>query len=104
LLGVNSVDEFLFTTKTGYCEHFSQAFTVLMRAANIPARVVAGYQGGEFNPFENYLMVREKDAHAWVEVWIDSQGWLRVDPTAVIPQSRVLESSDNAFNAGFSQF
>ncbi len=91
LLGHDSVDEFLFDTKRGFCEHFSAAFTVLMRAAGLPARVVTGYQGGEVNPIDGYLTVRQSDAHAWVEVWLESQGWVRVDPTAAAVPSR-LES------------
>lgn len=95
LLGTNSVDEFLFETKKGFCEHFSSSFTFLMRAAGIPARVVAGYQGGERHP-DNYLVVRQYDAHAWVEVWIKGKGWIRVDPTAAVAPERIefdLESA-----------
>ena len=80
---VNSVDDFLFTTKQGFCEHYASAFVFLMRAANIPARVVTGYLGGEFNDVGNYYIVRQSDAHAWAEVWLAGQGWVRVDPTGV---------------------
>ena len=87
LLGVNSVDEFLFDTKAGFCEHFASAFTFLMRAANVPARVVTGYQGGELNPVDQIITVRQSDAHAWSEVFLAGRGWVRVDPTALaIPQ------------------
>ena len=87
LLGADSVDEFLFETKAGFCEHFASAFTVLMRAAGIPARVVTGYQGGDLNPVDQIITVRQSDAHAWTEVFLAGRGWVRVDPTAAaIPQ------------------
>lgn len=89
LLGANPVEQFLFETKQGYCEHYSSAFTVLMRAAGVPARVVTGYQGGEFNELGNYLVVRQSDAHAWSEVWLDGSGWTRVDPTAAVAPHRI---------------
>ncbi len=89
LLGRNSVDEFLFDTKAGFCEHYSSAFVVLMRAAGIPARVVTGYQGGWWNALGNYLLVRQSDAHAWAEVWLHGRGWVRVDPTAAVNPARV---------------
>ena len=88
-LSDNSVDEFLFETKRGFCGHYASAFAVLMRAAGIPARVVAGYQGGTFNRFANYWIVRQSDAHVWDEIWIDGHGWLRIDPTSFIAPSRV---------------
>jgi len=88
-LADNAVDEFLFSTRRGFCEHYASAFTVVMRAAGIPARVVTGYQGGEFNPYGGYLIVRQSDAHAWSEVWIDGRGWLRVDPTAAVAPERI---------------
>ena len=93
-LGKHSVDEFLFGTQRGFCEHYASSFVFLMRAAGIPARVVVGYQGGEINPFENYLLVHEFDAHAWAEVWYPEKGWTRVDPTAAVAPERV-ESSIN---------
>ncbi len=89
LLAANAVDEFLFVTRRGFCEHFASAFTVVMRAAGIPARVVTGYQGGEVNPLGGYLVVRQSDAHAWSEVWIDGAGWVRVDPTAAVAPDRI---------------
>ena len=88
-LGVNSVDEFLFTTRAGFCEHYASSFAVLMRAAGIPARIVTGYQGGELNTVGNYMIVRQADAHAWVEVWLRDEGWVRVDPTAAVSPARV---------------
>lgn len=89
LLGENSVDEFLFGTKQGFCEHFTSSFVFLMRSAGIPARVVTGYQGGEVNPIDQYMIVRQADAHAWAEVWIEDRGWVRVDPTAAAVPIRV---------------
>ena len=89
LLGADMVDEFLFDSKRGFCEHFAAAFVFALRAAGVPARVVAGYQGGEVNPVDGYLEVRQYDAHAWTEVWIAGRGWLRIDPTAISAPSRI---------------
>lgn len=91
-LGRDTVDEFLFQTKTGYCEHFSSAFVFLMRAADVPARVVAGYAGGYRNPFGDYWIVRNSDAHAWAEVWLAGRGWVRVDPTAAVAPERIYDT------------
>ncbi|MBU3069859.1 DUF3488 and transglutaminase-like domain-containing protein [Aestuariicella sp. G3-2] len=91
-LGRDSVDEFLWQTQRGFCEHFASSFVVLMRAGGIPARVVAGYQGGEYNPVEDYLVVHQYDAHAWAEVWLEGKGWTRVDPTAAVAPNRVQSS------------
>lgn len=95
-LGDHPVDEFLFQSRRGFCEHFATAFVTLMRAADIPARVVTGYQGGELNNLGGYLIVRQRNAHAWAEVWLDGQGWVRIDPTAAIPPERVLTTIDSA--------
>jgi|KBSMisStaDraftv2_1062788.scaffolds.fasta_scaffold00564_15 transglutaminase-like putative cysteine protease len=89
LLRADPVDEFLLSTRAGYCEHYASAFTFLMRAGGVPARVVTGYQGGEFNTFSNYMIVRQADAHAWSEVWLKDSGWTRVDPTAAVSPARV---------------
>ncbi|WP_434516650.1 DUF3488 and DUF4129 domain-containing transglutaminase family protein [Dechloromonas sp. ARDL1] len=89
LLGSNGIDEFLFVTRRGFCEHYAGAFVFLMRAAGIPARVVTGYQGGELNPLDGHLVVRQSDAHAWAEVWLEGRGWLRVDPTASVSPARI---------------
>ena len=89
LLGTHAVDEFLFDTRQGFCEHFASAFVVLMRAAGVPARVVTGYQGGEINPVDGSLVVRQSDAHAWAEVWLTGRGWVRVDPTALSAPARI---------------
>jgi len=88
-LGADPVDEFLFETRRGFCEHYAGAFVTLMRAAGVPARVVTGYQGGEMNEAGGYLMLRQYDAHAWAEVWFADSGWTRVDPTAAIAPERV---------------
>ncbi|QTA78165.1 Transglutamase-like domain-containing protein, DUF3488 and DUF4129 [Desulfonema limicola] len=85
----NPVDDFLFNTRQGYCEHYASAFTYLMRAARIPARVVGGYLGGEQNPYGDYMIVRQSDAHAWTEIWIQDRGWVRMDPTSAVSPERV---------------
>ena len=95
-LGEHSVDEFLFSTRRGFCEHYASAFAVLARAAGIPTRIVAGYHGGEMNPIGNYMIVRQSNAHAWTEVWIEGDGWLRVDPTAAVALSRIESGLDAA--------
>ncbi len=96
LLGANSVDDFLFRTRRGFCEHYASAFVILMRAAGVPARVVTGYQGGELNPLGGYWIVRQRDAHAWAEVWLDKQGWTRIDPTAAVEPNRIERGLDAA--------
>ena len=88
-LGRDSIDDFLFSTKRGFCEHYAAAFVFLMRAAGIPARVVTGYQGGYFNATGSYLIVRQSDAHAWAEVWLAERGWVRIDPTAAVSPQRI---------------
>jgi protein-glutamine gamma-glutamyltransferase len=88
-LGRDAIDDFLFNTREGFCEHYASAFTILMRAAGIPARVVTGYQGGFWNTLGHYLLVRNSDAHAWSEVWLQGRGWVRVDPTAAIRPQRI---------------
>ena len=90
-LGEQSIDDFLFRTRKGYCEHYASAFTFLMRAAGIPARMVAGYLGGELNPYGEYLIVRQSDAHVWVEVWLSGKGWTRIDPTLAVAPDRVVQ-------------
>lgn len=91
LLGANSVDDFLFRTRQGFCEHYASAFVFLMRAAGVPARIVTGYQGGERNAIGDYLIVRQADAHAWAEVWLPERGWVRVDPTAAVAPNRIQD-------------
>ncbi len=95
-LGRNTVDDFLFNTQKGYCEHYSNAFVFALRAAGIPSRVVIGYQGGEINPANNILTVRQMDAHAWAEYWIEGKGWQRYDPTTLVAPDRI-EYGMNSF-------
>lgn len=98
-LGTNSADEFLFETRQGFCEHYASAFAIMMRAAGIPSRVVLGYHGGEMNPMSGHMTVRQSDAHAWNEVWIDKYGWYRVDPTGAVAPDRIdYGVSDAAFD------
>lgn len=87
--GQDTADEFWFDRKEGFCEHIASAFVVLMRAADVPARIVTGYQGGERNPVDGYWTVRNSDAHAWAEVWMEQRGWVRVDPTGAVSPGRV---------------
>jgi len=100
LLGRDGIDDFLFRSKRGFCEHFSAAFVVLMRGAGIPARAVGGYQGGERNPLDGYLVVRQSDAHAWAEIWLAGRGWVRVDPTAVVAPARIETGVGDALPQG----
>lgn len=93
LLSDDTVDEFLFDTREGFCEHYASAFTVMMRMAGIPARVVTGYMGGWNSEFGDYTLVRQSDAHAWSEVWIRGSGWTRIDPTAAVAPERVERGS-----------
>ncbi|HYW57363.1 MAG TPA: DUF3488 and transglutaminase-like domain-containing protein [Polaromonas sp.] len=86
--GANTADEFWFDRKQGFCEHIASSFVVLMRAMDIPARIVTGYQGGEANPVDGVWMVRQSDAHAWAEVWYAGKGWVRVDPTSAVSPER----------------
>ena len=93
--GRNAVDDFLFDTQVGFCQHFSSAFANLMRAAGIPSRVVLGYAGGYRNRYGDYWVVRKMDAHAWAEVWLPGEGWVRVDPTAAVAPERVLDTVED---------
>ncbi|MBN8736745.1 MAG: DUF3488 domain-containing transglutaminase family protein [Xanthomonadales bacterium] len=99
-LGRDSIDDFLFDTRTGFCEHYASAFTFLMRAAGVPARVVVGYQGGYWNDFAHYLLVRQSDAHAWAEVWLAGRGWVRVDPTAAVSRVMLADTGGAAGDVG----
>ena len=103
-LGLHSSDEFLFNTRRGFCEHYANSFALLMRAAGIPTRIVTGYQGGELNQVGNYLIVRQSDAHAWTEVWIEDEGWTRVDPTAAVSPDRIEKGLDQALSDNFESF
>jgi hypothetical protein len=84
----DGMDDFLFNTRAGFCEHYATSFVLLMRAAGLPARVVTGYLGGERHP-DGYWIVRQGDAHAWAEVWLEGQGWVRIDPTASVAPERI---------------
>jgi len=92
----NDLEEFLFHRRLGFCEHYAASFATLMRLAGIPARVVTGYLGGEYNEIGHFFLVRQADAHAWCEVWFPDSGWQRIDPTAVVAPDRV--------NLGFNSF
>ena len=94
LAGDDPMDQFLFSTRRGFCEHYAASFTLLMRAAGIPTRIVTGYQGGELNPVDGYLVVRQRDAHAWTEVWLEERGWVRIDPTAAVAPQRIEKGMD----------
>ena len=89
LLGDNRIDDFLFNTREGFCEHYASSFAYLMRAVGIPSRVVVGYQGAEYNPYEDYMMVYQYNAHAWNEVWLEGEGWVRFDPTSAVSPERI---------------
>jgi transglutaminase-like putative cysteine protease len=86
--GRHIADEFWFDRKEGFCEHIAAAFAVLMRAMDIPARIVTGYQGGQVNRLDGFWVVRQSDAHAWTEVWLENRGWIRVDPTSAVAPGR----------------
>lgn len=100
LLGPQAIDEFLFESRRGFCEHYASSFVFAMRAGGVPARVVAGYQGGERNPLTGTLQVHQYDAHAWAEVWLRGRGWVQVDPTAAVAPQRIERGLEGAVNAG----
>lgn len=101
-LGTDSVDELLFRTRLGFCGHFASAYVTLMRAAGVPARVVTGYLGGTWNAVGGYYAIRQSDAHAWAEVWLDGAGWTRVDPTTVVAPARLRGTLDELLGDGGS--
>lgn len=108
VFGTHTADEFWFDRKQGFCEHIASSFVVLMRAMNIPARIVTGYQGGSINPVDGFWTVRQSDAHAWAEVWVAGQGWVRVDPTSAVSPSRIssltrLAAPSNALSQALSR-
>jgi transglutaminase-like putative cysteine protease len=94
-VGFNATDEFLFGTRLGFCQHFSSAYAVFMRSAGVPTRVVTGYVGGHYNKLGDYWLLKHKDAHAWNEVWLEGEGWMRVDPTAAIAPENILDTLDD---------
>ena len=97
-LGKDSVDEFFFDTRRGFCEHYASSFVFMLRAAGIPARIVVGYHGGEINEYENYVLVHQFDAHAWTEVWLAGYGWKRVDPTSAVAPARIELGMQDSWN------
>lgn len=99
-LGSDAVDDFLFVSQKGFCEHFASAFAVLMRFAGVPTRIVGGYQGGRWNALGEFLTVRHSDAHVWCEVWLDGRGWVRVDPTFAVAPDRIDAGIESALDAG----
>ncbi len=101
-LGPDPIDDFLFHTRTGFCGHYASAFVDMMRAGGVPARVVTGYLGGQLNPYDGTLTVRQSDAHAWAEVWLADQGWTRVDPTAVVEPERLYRGILDLLPLGLS--
>jgi hypothetical protein len=100
LLGQHSVDEFLFDHRRGFCEHYASSFVFSLRAAGIPARVVAGYQGGEVNPLTGTVLVHQFDAHAWAEAWLVGRGWVRFDPTSMVAPQRIEQGLERALASG----
>jgi transglutaminase-like putative cysteine protease len=94
-VGFHATDDFLFSTRLGFCQHFSSAYAVFMRAAGVPTRVVTGYVGGHYNRYGAYWLLKTKDAHAWNEVWVEGRGWVRVDPTAAIAPDNILDTLDD---------
>ena len=95
-LGDDDIDEFLFDSQRGFCEHYAGSFVFMMRAAGVPARVVLGYQGGEYNALANYIAVHQFDAHSWAEVWYEGRGWVRVDPTQMVSPERIQRGLESA--------
>lgn len=96
-LGRDDIDAFLFDTRRGFCGHYASAFVYMMRLAGVPSRVVGGYQGGEYNPVGDYVAVRQYDAHAWAEIWIEGEGWVRYDPTMAVAPDRIELGAEAAF-------
>ncbi|WP_409522635.1 transglutaminase TgpA family protein [Nitrincola sp. MINF-07-Sa-05] len=93
----HSIDQFMLEHQRGFCEHFAGAFAFMLRNVGIPARVVGGYQGGEWNPYQGYLLLRQYDAHAWTEAWLEGEGWVRIDPTAAVAPQRIEQSLETLF-------
>lgn len=103
-VGPQQIDDFLLENKAGFCVHYASALTVMARASGIPARMVTGYQGGEWNKQAQYFSIYQYMAHAWVEVWLENRGWIRLDPTSMIAPERILEGFDGYFQGGDSYF
>ncbi|WP_418357116.1 transglutaminase TgpA family protein [Shewanella basaltis] len=98
-VGEQQIDDFLFENRAGFCAHYASALVFMARASGIPARMVTGYQGGEYNPQAGYYSVYQYMAHAWTEVWLEGQGWQRFDPTAMIAPQRILDGFDATFDS-----
>ena len=96
-VSLNNYENFFFNEKEGYCEYYAGTFVLLARLAGIPSRIVTGYHGGEFNEIGNFFSYKQKDTHAWAEVWLDKKGWVRVDPTKSIPKENIINSLNNVF-------
>ena len=94
----NNYENFFFDLKEGYCEYYAGTFVLLARLANIPSRIVTGYYGGELNDVGDFYKFKQKDTHAWAEVWLDDKGWVRIDPTSAIPDSNVRNTLNNIFS------
>lgn len=101
-VGPQQIDDFLFENKAGFCEHYASAFVLMARASGLPARMVTGYQGGELNTQAGYFSVYQYMAHAWTEVWLSGQGWIRFDPTAMIAPDRIENGFDATFDSSES--
>ena len=97
-LSGNSYADFFFNSKEGYCEYFAGTFVLLARLGGIPSRIVSGYLGGDLNNIGDFYVFRQKDAHAWAEVWFEREGWVKVDPTKYIPQENVRNTLNDLFN------
>lgn len=96
----DGIDQFMFSSRKGFCEHYASALAFMARSAGMPARIVTGYQGGQFNPVGQFWQVKSSDAHAWVEVWLAETGeWLRVDPTAAVAPDRVVQGVSQSIPA-----
>ncbi len=100
IYGKDAVDEFWLDRKLGFCEHFAASMVVVLRALDVPARVVTGYQGTDREPVDGYYIVRQSNAHAWVEYWQPGEGWVRVDPTAAVAPDRIVRGASLAPRPG----
>ena len=95
---INNYENFFFNDREGYCEYYAGTFVLLSRLGGIPSRIVTGYHGGELNEIGNFYSFKQKDTHAWAEVWLDDKGWVRVDPTRAIPKENIINSLNNVFS------
>ena len=95
----NNYEEFFFNSKEGYCEYFASTFVLLSRLASIPSRIVSGYYGGELNEIGNFFKFKQKDTHAWAEVWLEEKGWVRIDPTKAIPEENVKDTLNTVLSS-----